>query len=175
MSKDFWVVAIEFLFAVLCGLAAALGPSSLQHQLYVLVGPSMVWEFIDAFYRLFLSDIRSRPGSFLSWSFVTCVSLLVVIYAVAVDGWVVLSFAILTGRHILARRAGHLKSAFANTVEYVFAVFPAGFVAYVTTYSFELEFATGLLIFAGLYFGARTIFMTIWNPHRWLAVEWRGE
>ena len=159
---------IDWALIGICMTGFFLGPSALVG----LVGPAMVWEFVHAFYGLFLSNLRVAKGSLMSWVFVSSVSIVVLIYAIAVDGWVVPTFAVLSTRYLLAGKAGQIQSAFANTVQYVFAVFPAGFFAYVTTQAADLTMAHGVVLFAGLYFLARWYFSNYWDPHRWLGVDW---
>lgn len=159
---------IDWALIGICLAAFLFGPSSLVG----LVVPAMVWEFVHAFYGLFLSNLRVAKGSLMSWFFVGSVSIVVLIYAVAVNGWALLTFAVLSSRYLLSEKAGQIQSVFANTVQYVFAVFPAGFVAYMATQLGDLTRARGVVLFAGLYFLVRWFFANYWDPYRWLDVDW---
>ena len=151
-----------------CLIGFFVAPSALAAQ----VGPAMVWEFIHAFYGLFVSNLRAAKGSLMSWFFVGSVSIVVLIYSFAVDGWVLPVFAVLSTRYLLEGNAGQMQSVFANTVQYVFAVVPAGVLAFVATQMADLTSAQSIVLFAGLFFLARWFFAIFWDPHRWLGVDW---
>jgi hypothetical protein len=160
---------------VLGGLCLGLvvsGPATVLGAASSLVTPALVWETVGAFFLLFLSDIRAGSGLLLAWFSVVSITTLVLIYGLAVDPWAVLTLAVLTGRHLLARRAGQLESAFANLVRFVFAIFPAAWLAHLVCLILDLGFEPGVLVCGALYLGIRWMYRTLWDPHQGLGVKW---
>jgi len=168
------LAVVDLLLTGLCVLVVLSAQSTVLGAASSLVVAALIWEPVGAFYVLFLSDIRAGRSSFLAWFSVLSVTVLVLILAVATDPWVAVTLAVLTGRHLLARRSGQLQSAFADVVRFVFAIFPAAWLAYLLCVVLDLDWDSGTLLCGGLYFTIRLLYRTLWDPHHWLGIEWNS-
>jgi hypothetical protein len=150
--------------AATCVLASLIGPARLVEAMASQALPAL----------LFLGDLRTEGASFFGCSAVLSITSLVAVYAVLVDPWVLVTIALLTTRHLGVPPEREVGWAFANTVRFVFAVFPAGAVASPLGYILDLRQAPAVLLMAGLYFSIRLFYDWVWAPEEWLGVSWRG-
>ena len=131
------------------------------------IGPAVLWELLDSFYLLSFDRFRQGRGEFMERAFFGLMAGMMALLALSFDIlekiWYLVCFAMLTGRHMMARSAAKSNSL-DDFVYFLIAAFPAGFLANVSGNLFVLSFDQGLVFFAGFYFSLRALFMGWWDP-----------
>lgn len=165
-------VMIELVLALGCGLSAFTVAAAVDGVSAPHIVSALIWEATGAFLMLFLVDLRSGRGSRIAWIMVLSITTTIIIVALYLDPLVLAILGVLVGRHYVLVRTGWIRSAFADVVHFVFAIFPAGLVAQLARSYLGLGVDAFVLLLAGVYFGFRFFFKTTWDPHQWLGVDW---
>lgn len=169
--KPLWIEIILAASFFLLGMA---GDSATLKKAADFIGPAILWELLDSFYLLSFDRFRERGGEFMERSFfglmAGMMALLALSLAILESLWFLICFAVLTGRHMLARPDGKSNSL-DDFVYFLLAAFPAGFLANVSANLFSLSFDRGLVLFAGFYFLLRAFFMGRWDPLVWMGMK----